>query len=89
VIRVYQRFVSPIKVALMGPYAACRFSPTCSQYAHDALREHGFLTGCWYAVKRIMRCNPLHEGGIDPVPARAARETKQCAISSSGKPHNG
>ncbi|MCV2886541.1 membrane protein insertion efficiency factor YidD [Aestuariibacter sp. AA17] len=61
-IRGYQRFISP----LIGP--SCRFHPTCSQYAIDAIKMHGFLIGGWLSVKRILKCHPLHEGGHDPVP---------------------
>lgn len=63
----YQRFLSPLK-----SQPTCRFYPTCSQYALDAVREHGALVGSWLAVKRISKCHPLHPGGLDPVPARAS-----------------
>lgn len=61
-IRVYQRFISPA----LPP--ACRFTPTCSQYAVEALRRHGALKGSWLAMRRIARCHPWHPGGEDPVP---------------------
>ena len=60
----YQRFISP----LLGP--RCRFAPSCSQYAVDALRTHGAVRGLWLAVARIARCHPFHPGGYDPVPPR-------------------
>jgi len=63
-IRAYQRYVSPV----LG--AHCRFSPTCSQYAIDAIRRHGWITGSGYALWRIARCQPLCKGGYDPVPRR-------------------
>ncbi|MEW5994593.1 MAG: membrane protein insertion efficiency factor YidD [Candidatus Zixiibacteriota bacterium] len=47
---------------------SCRFWPTCSRYAEDALRRHGVLKGCIMAVKRLLRCHPWHQGGYDPVP---------------------
>ena len=46
---------------------SCRFYPTCSHYAEDALRKYGVLKGSWLAVKRVFRCHPWHEGGYDPV----------------------
>jgi uncharacterized protein len=65
---IYQRFVSP----LLGP--ACRYHPSCSQYAVDAIREHGPLVGPGLALRRLLRCHPWAEGGLDPVPARRVRE---------------
>ena len=61
-IRFYQRFISP----LFPP--VCRFTPSCSQYAVEALAKHGPLKGTWLAIKRILRCNPWSKGGFDPVP---------------------
>jgi uncharacterized protein len=61
-IRLYQLTLSPI----LPP--ACRFTPTCSRYAYEALDRFGFFKGCWLAVKRIGRCHPFHPGGYDPVP---------------------
>jgi putative membrane protein insertion efficiency factor len=66
-LRFYQRFLSPLKPAM------CRFSPTCSQYAIEAVEEHGVVRGGAYAAWRILRCNPLCKGGHDPVPPRRAR----------------
>ncbi|AYN20686.1 membrane protein insertion efficiency factor YidD [Alcaligenes aquatilis] len=63
-VRGYQLFISP----LLGP--RCRFYPTCSQYAIQALQTHGPLKGSWLAARRIVRCHPWHPGGHDPVPAR-------------------
>jgi putative membrane protein insertion efficiency factor len=61
-VRVYQWTLRPF----IGSH--CRFWPSCSEYAVDALRAHGAVRGTGLAVKRILRCNPWHEGGVDPVP---------------------
>jgi uncharacterized protein len=63
---VYQRFVSPA----LGP--ACRYYPSCSQYAVDAIRIHGPFHGPILAALRLLRCHPWAAGGIDPVPPRSA-----------------
>ncbi|MCP4104268.1 MAG: membrane protein insertion efficiency factor YidD [Desulfobacteraceae bacterium] len=61
-IRAYQYTVSP----LLGP--ACRFYPSCSEYAHQAVMRYGLIKGLWISFKRILRCHPFNPGGIDPVP---------------------
>jgi len=61
-IRGYQRFISP----LLG--SNCRFHPTCSCYANEAIERFGVIKGGWLAGKRILKCHPLNEGGDDPVP---------------------
>jgi putative membrane protein insertion efficiency factor len=66
-IRLYQWTVSP----LLGP--RCRFYPSCSHYAYEAVGRFGVLAGGWLAIKRLLRCHPWHAGGTDPVPPRAAR----------------
>ncbi len=66
-IRVYQRWLSP----LLG--GRCRFHPTCSSYAIDAMALHGTGRGTWLALQRVARCHPGCEGGIDPVPPPADR----------------
>ena len=61
-IRGYQWFISP----LLGPH--CRFYPSCSQYAYEAIARHGIGRGVWLALCRVGRCHPWHPGGVDPVP---------------------
>jgi putative membrane protein insertion efficiency factor len=46
----------------------CRFTPSCSAYAIDAITIHGLIKGCYYTLRRLLRCHPWHEGGMDPVP---------------------
>jgi len=58
----YQYLISPF----FGP--SCRFTPTCSDYAIEAINQHGILKGLWLALRRLGRCHPWHEGGLDPVP---------------------
>ena len=61
-IRIYRRYISPFTPP------SCRFTPTCSQYAIEALRKYGPVKGLWLAVKRILRCHPWGGSGYDPVP---------------------
>jgi uncharacterized protein len=61
-IRGYKRFVSPV----LPP--SCRFYPTCSDYAYEAIEKHGLIKGGRLAIWRVLRCNPFGKGGIDPVP---------------------
>jgi uncharacterized protein len=71
-IRVYQATLSPVLPVVFGSSCGCRFSPTCSHYAADAVRTHGALIGTGLALIRLVKCTPLHPGGHDPVPARRA-----------------
>lgn len=63
-IQLYRTMISPFRPA------ACRFTPTCSQYAVDALQEYGLFRGCWLACVRLAKCGPWHRGGWDPIPER-------------------
>ncbi|MCE2416393.1 membrane protein insertion efficiency factor YidD [Candidatus Poribacteria bacterium] len=60
-IRFYRRFISPF----LPP--SCRFYPTCSQYALQALKRYGAFKGCWLTIKRLSKCHPYHPGGFDPL----------------------
>lgn len=64
VIRIYQKYISPIKPP------SCRFYPTCSNYAVKAIKGYGLFAGFILSAWRVMRCNPLNKGGIDPVPEK-------------------
>lgn len=68
-IRVYQSTASPLLPAIFGPACGCRFNPTCSHYAAEAVATHGVLRGGWMAARRVLKCTPLNPGGNDPVPA--------------------
>jgi len=62
VLRQYKRFISP----LLGKN--CRFYPTCSVYAYQAIEKYGLAKGVFLGIKRLFKCHPFHEGGVDPVP---------------------
>jgi putative membrane protein insertion efficiency factor len=61
-LKIYRRYISPMK---SGP--TCRFYPTCSQYALEAVSRYGAFKGSYLAVKRLLKCHPFHPGGYDPV----------------------
>ena len=67
-ITAYQRTASPVLPVLFGPACGCRFYPSCSHYAAEAIATHGTLRGSWLAARRLLKCTPLHPGGVDLVP---------------------
>lgn len=85
-IRFYQRFISPLKPA------TCRFEPSCSHYADQAVRRHGVLRGGVLAAWRILRCQPFSEAGPDPVPPtgawRAALRWGKAELDPNGEPRS-
>jgi putative membrane protein insertion efficiency factor len=64
IIKLYKYFISP----LLG--SNCRFYPSCSSYSLEALQRHGAIIGCYLTLKRLLKCHPFHQGGIDPVPEK-------------------
>ncbi|TVQ88013.1 MAG: membrane protein insertion efficiency factor YidD [Chromatiaceae bacterium] len=90
ILRAYQLMISP----LLGNH--CRFYPSCSQYAIEAVERHGVLRGGLLALQRLLRCHPWHAGGFDPVPEHfcgrpgehlAAADTDTAVPSTATKPH--
>ncbi|HBQ65096.1 MAG TPA: membrane protein insertion efficiency factor YidD [Clostridiales bacterium] len=67
IIAFYRKILSPVKPS------CCRFVPTCSEYAREAIDSHGVVRGSFLAVRRLLKCHPFHEGGFDPVPQTAQR----------------
>ncbi|MCV7432834.1 membrane protein insertion efficiency factor YidD [Mycolicibacterium bacteremicum] len=67
VIQLYRTMISPLRLP------SCRFTPTCSEYAVDALTEWGLLRGSWLALVRLAKCGPWHRGGWDPIPERGEK----------------
>lgn len=76
-LKLYRLLISP----LYGQ--VCRYHPSCSAYALEAVTRHGSLRGSWYAVRRLARCHPWAAGGYDPVPPRRDRTTRLDAVSST------
>jgi putative membrane protein insertion efficiency factor len=75
VIQLYRHMVSPLRPA------SCRFVPTCSQYAVDALTEYGLIRGSWLAAARLAKCGPWHRGGWDPIPDRQSHRRNRRVCS--------
>ena len=75
-IELYRTMISPLRPA------SCRFSPTCSQYAVEALQEFGLVRGSWFSLVRLAKCGPWHRGGWDPIPERREIGCRQRADSN-------
>ncbi|CAJ1506597.1 membrane protein insertion efficiency factor YidD [[Mycobacterium] kokjensenii] len=79
VIQLYRTMISPLRLP------SCRFMPTCSRYAVDALGEYGLIRGGWLAAVRLAKCGPWHQGGWDPIPERSPG-TAVCGCPSGNAP---
>ena len=86
-LKLYQLAISPVLTAAFSPAGACRFTPTCSAYALEAIQSHGALTGVWLTARRLARCHPWGGCGHDPVPPRTAHSccTAHSAAAASAK----
>lgn len=80
-IQLYRHTISPLRLP------TCRFTPTCSQYAVDALTEFGFVRGSWLALVRLLKCGPWHNGGWDPIPDREIHSDASGADASDVTDH--
>jgi putative membrane protein insertion efficiency factor len=81
-LRIYRWTLSPAKMFFFGPTGRCRFTPSCSQFAMDAVKTHGAISGGWLAIRRVCRCHPWGGCGHDPVPPRVAKE-KRAALAGA------
>ena len=80
-VRIYRLILSPAKQVLFGPLGRCRFTPSCSAYAFEAIQTHGAAGGSWLALRRICRCHPWGGCGCDPVPQ--ARDANRASSPSA------
>lgn len=87
-LRIYKVAVSPVLHALVGPFGGCRFHPTCSVYAVEAMRQHGVLKGSVLAAGRICRCHPWGECGEDPVPESFSGNRRATGARSNQPPES-
>lgn len=77
-VRLYRRYLSPLK-----PTPSCRFHPTCSEYAIEAVETRGVIVGGLLSIWRVLRCNPLSKGGFDPVPPRRTNDLRSDVSSEA------
>jgi uncharacterized protein len=84
---LYRRTLSPALPVVLGPGCGCRFHPTCAVFAAESIRGHGALRGSWLAVRRLLKCHPLHPGGLDPVPPAPGRNPVCRAVLSPALKH--
>lgn len=82
----YKRVLSPALHSITGLTGACRFQPTCSEYAAIAWSTHGVVRGTWLALRRLLRCHPLCRGGFDPVPGTGF-DSRPSAEGLAGSQH--
>ena len=76
-IQLYRNTISPLRLP------TCRFTPTCSQYAVEALSEYGVVRGGWLSIVRLVKCGPWHRGGWDPIPERRAPHVDSAVVDDS------
>ena len=79
-IKAYQKTLAPLLPILVGAGCGCRFAPTCSQYAIEALTTHGLVTGSYLSARRVLKCQPFHPGGVDLVPAVRSSESGETPL---------
>jgi putative membrane protein insertion efficiency factor len=83
-LRLYQWLLSPLKGAVFGPLGRCRFQPSCSAYALEAVSRYGAWRGLGLAMRRLCRCHPWGDCGWDPVPPVVEPRTRRCAAPGEG-----
>jgi putative membrane protein insertion efficiency factor len=81
-LRLYQVLFSPMLHSLLGVHSGCRFEPSCSRFAEEALELHGPVRGARLALGRILRCHPFSSGGIDPVPRYGIGSTRKVSATN-------
>jgi len=82
-VRIYRAVISPVLGAFFGPMSGCRFTPTCSVYAAEAVRTHGAVSGSFLAVRRVCRCHPWGDCGHDPVPPKTNSTSSKPAVADA------